>query len=717
MRMLVHVSLFGLLACTCGFAGAQTIDTVAGSAPPATTAELHLPIGTAIDADGNLYVADVSNNRIRKVAPDGTVSTVAGTGTAGYSGDGGPATGAKLYDPYGVALDAAGNLYIADSGNHRVRKVDSSGNISTVVGTGTGGFNGDGSVFVTELDFPTAVVPVGTQGDMYIVDTDNQRIRQFTTPKQIGDIPYVATVAGGGADGTDSGIAATDAQLKNPYGLAVGSDGKLFIADTDHDIIRMVVNDGTIYTIAGSGAAGFMEGEDTHSQFHLPTAITIDSSGNLYVADEFNYRVRKITSVNISGVTHYFTSTYAGSGNQGDSGDGGAATSADLNNNLGGLAIDAVGNLYLADSSNQRVRRVGTDGVIATVIGNGTAGFAGDGVRASGFSGDNGPATAAKLNGPYATAIDAGGNIYIADRLNTRVRKITVDNIITTFAGTGAAGSAGDGGAALDASINAPLGVAVDNAGNVFIAENGGNRIRKVAPSGLISTVAGNGTAGFSGDNGPATSAEIYAPIGIAIDSNDVLYITDNGNARIRKVASGIITTVAGTGANGYNGDDIAATTAKLNDPYGVAVDAAGNIYIADTDNARIRKVGVNGIITTVAGNGTSGYSGDGSAATSAEIHDPDGLAIDGAGNVFFADVYNFRVRMFTSAGKITTVAGDGNVGFLGDGGAATSAEFDEPVGVAIDGAGGVYIADYYNSRIRKISGLASDRIFANGFE
>ncbi len=327
--------------------------------------------------------------------------------------------------------------------------------------------------------------------------------------------------------------------------------------------------------------------------------------------------------------------TYAGNGGFGHTGDGGPAIDATLAAPEG-TALDSAGNLYIADSKNNCVRKVNPSGIISTIAGNGTAGYSGDG----------GAATSAQLNGPFAVAVDSVGNLYIGEEWNQRVRKVNSAGIISTFAGNGIQGFSGDGGAATNAEINFPLGIAPDNDGNVFIVDSDNSRIRKVNSSGIISTVAGSGTYGYSGDGGPATSAEIGYPYGIAVDSNDNFYFADYYFQRIRKVdLAGIISTVAGNGNVGYGGDGGEATGAELNFPVGVAVDGGGNVYIADTLNNRIRIVNSEGVISTVAGDGVAGYSGDGGPATSAEIHAPQSVSVDEDGNIYLSDIENGRVR------------------------------------------------------------------------
>ena len=329
------------------------------------------------------------------------------------------------------------------------------------------------------------------------------------------------------------------------------------------------------------------------------------------------------------------------------------------------------------------------------------------GIGYFGFSGDGGPATQAHLQYPYGVAVDNAGNIFIADSNNHRIRKVDTNGIITTVAGIGIIGFSGDGGPAIDASFYLPTGVAVDSVGNIFIADTHNSRIRKVDTSGIITTVAGNGNSGFSGDGGPAKDASLNKPWGVAVDSAGNIFIADYFNNRIRKVdTSGIITTVAGNGGSSYCGDGGPATLACFTFPHAVAVDNAGNIFIIST--YRIRKVDTSGIITTVAGNGVVGFSGDGGLATDASLCSPWGAAVDSVGNIFIADTNNHRIRKVDTSGIITTVAGNGDQGFSGDDVPATNASLYYPNGVAVDNAGNIFIADYYNHRIRKVGGPSS---------
>ena len=336
--------------------------------------------------------------------------------------------------------------------------------------------------------------------------------------------------------------------------------------------------------------------------------------------------------------------------------------------------------------------------LITTIAGNGTLGYSGDG----------GPATSASLNSPFGVVVDANGDVFFADHINNRVREIVkaTGNIITV-AGNGTRGFSGDGGPATAAELNAPYGVALDGSGDLFLGDYSGHIRKIVLATGIITTVAGNGSYNFSGDGGPATAAGLFDPFGVTVDSSGNLYIADYAHERIRYVsaATGIITTIAGNGTQGYSGDGGPATAAELSGPNGVAVDASGNVFIADSYNNRIREVvKATGIITTVVGTGVNGYNGDGGSATSTEISYAEGLALDGSGDLFFADGINNRIReLVNGPGTVITVAGNGNYGYSGDGGPAVSAQLYAPRGIALDASGNLYVADQNNNRIREI--------------
>jgi sugar lactone lactonase YvrE len=377
-----------------------------------------------------------------------------------------------------------------------------------------------------------------------------------------------------------------------------------------------------------------------------------------------------------------------------------------------GVTVDRFGNVYIAETGQNLVREVTTNGIIRTVAGTGLRDFAGNGR----YSGDGGPATNAKLFSPQCVAIDTLGNLFFTDQANNRVRKVDTNGIITTVAGNGTSCFSGDDGAATNAEINSATGVAVDTAGNLYIADSGNEVIRKVDINGVITTVAGDRTAGYSGDGGSATNTSLNNPMGIVVDGAGAIYIADAGNNRIRKVdVNGMITTAAGDGTYGYSGDGSYATNAELGNASSVTLDAAGNLVVADTLNERIRKVNSNGIISTVAGNGfitnrvdyapgdVGGFSGDDGAATNAELNYPIGVAVDYAGNCFVSDYFNQRIRKVDTNGVITTVAGNGAYAFGGDGGPAGLAQLHYAADVAKDGEGRLFVADNDNGIIRKI--------------
>jgi uncharacterized protein (TIGR03437 family) len=627
--------------------------------------------GLAIDTAGNLFFAN-GNAVLRLDATTGVLTAVAGNAASGFSGDNGPATSAQLGAPSGVAVDSAGNLYIADDGNSRVRKV-SNGVIATVAGNGTAGFSGDnGPAASAELGFVSDVA-VDPAGNLYIADPNNYRIRKVSNG-------VITTVAGGGFSLGDNGPA-TSAALTEPVGVAVDTAGNLYIADSGAQRIRKVSN-GVITTLAGGGTSLGDNGPATSAKLNNPCGVTVDSAGNVYIADTWNNRIRKVSNGVIT--------TVAGNGTAGFSGDNGPATSAQLDD-PGGIAVGSTGNLYIADTSNGRIRKV-SNGAIATAVGGGTP------------LGDNGPAASAELWQPQGVAADSAGNVYIADTQNHRVRKVS-KGAIATFAGGGT--TYGDNGPATSAEMTFPAGLALDAAGNLYIADSWG-AVRKVT-NGVITTVAGGGTS--LGDSGPATSAQLSNPLGVAVDSAGNLYIADSLNFRIRKVSNGVITTVAGTGNMGFSGDNGPATSAQLSRPGGVAVDSAGNLYIADTFNNRIRKVS-NGVIATVAGNGGEGYSGDGGPATSAQLNEPSSVAIDASGNLYIADRMSGHIRK-VSNGTIATVAGGGAV--FGDGGPAACATLTDPWGVAVDSAGNVYVADGESNQIRLLTPTILPGICQNG--
>ena len=670
-----------LVVCLVGVGDARTISTIAGDKAgdggSATSAPIYTTQsgGISVDGDGNIYISDKLRGRVRKIDASGVISTVAGKGGLPDPGigDGGPATDAILSrQDMPIAVDDAGNLFIV--GEYRVRKVDTSGIITTVAGNGTLGYSGDGGP-ATSAQFGLSLgIAVDPSGNLYIADTQNDRVRKVDTSG------IITTVAGNGTRGyAGDGGSATSAQLKGPYGIAVDPPGNLYIADSGNHCVRKVDTSGIITTVAGDGTQGYSgdSGPATSAQLDGPYDVAFDTF--LYIADTGNHRIRKVDN---SGQIL----TFAGDGTQAHSGDGGSATSAQLDS-PGSLAVDEDGNFYIGE--RLYVRKVNQTGVISTVAGNGTASFSGDG----------GQANDASLYEPRGIYGGSDGDLYIADSANHRIRKIDSSGIISTIAGNGTTDFSGDGGPATDAGLRWPQGVFVDRDGNIYTASQ--YRIRKVDTSGIITTVAGNGSSGYSGDGGLATSAGLV-PNDVFVDRVGNLYVADTGNQCIRKVdTSGIITTVAGNGTRGFSGDGGPATSAQLSDPFGVVVDATGNIYIADTYNHLVRKVDTSGIITTVAGSGDR--YGEGELATSARLDMPNDVALDNWGNLYISNggSITYSVRMVDTSGIISTVAGNGTY-YERDG--VTGAEFVKPSGVFVDGADNVYITDEDYNRARKVT-------------
>ena len=657
-----------------GLAG-NGVEAYNGDNIPATQAQLRSPTDVAIDSSGNLYIADFGNHRIRKVDKldgTGTITTVAGVGQPGYNGDGIPASLAQVACPEGVDVDDTGNLYIADTGNQRIRKV-TGGTISTVAGTGVG----------------TALC--------------------LTVPTQEG-----------GYNGDN--IPATSAKLNAPVAVNHDQAGDLYISDFYNHRIRKIDNTGTITTYGGNGAGGY-NGDNipaTTAQIYNPAGMDIDTSGNLFFSDDANHRIRKIDT----SAQHIIT-TVAGNGIKGVSEDGGLAVDATLVFPWS-VAVDQGGNLYISDTSDypasgyilsRRVRKVDGSGIISTVAGN----------RYEFYGGDGGIAQAGQLNEIVGVGVGAGINVYATNDMplepnNQRVRKIDSRGMISTFAGTGVPGYGGDTGLATNAQLQDAIGISGDAFGNVFIADSTNNRIRKVDRFGTITTYAGTGDSGFFGDGGPATAAFLRLPEGVAVDGVGNVYVADSANYRVRKIAAAnphIITTVAGNGTFGSGGDNGPATSAQIGFVHSIAIDPAGNLYIADRNNQKIRKVDTSGMITTVAGNGAfcgndPCPTGDGGPAIAAQLNSPEGVALDAAGNLYVADGFNNRIRKITAGSNgtidgtdiISTVAGDGSKAYGGDGGPATSAQLNFPQDVALDGFGNLYVGDFANRRVRRVEAI-----------
>jgi len=633
------------------------------------------PHQVSLDSTGNIYFADPNHHQIfKRDAATGETTAVAGTGESGYSGDGGQATQARLDNPQGVFVTSGGSIYIADTENHRVRKVDASGVITTVAGTGSGGFSGDsGPATGAQLNKPIAV-DVDGSGNLYIADTDNHRVRK------VDGSGIITTVAGTGYPGYNGdNRPAITAHLNKPSGVFTAS-GMIFIADTDNHLIRKVPPSKIIVSVAGTGTGGYSGdgGAATSAKINKPWAIAYAGWGGYYIADTDNHRVRKVDGWGV-------ITTVAGTGVSGYSGDGGPAANAQIDKPKG-VSLDSLGQLILADTSNHRLRQVDLSGNISSLFSSAGLG----------------------LNKARQIGLDSAGNLFIADTGHHRVRKLTASGQVSTAAGTGSPGYSGDSGPAISAKLNKPSGVAVDSAGNIYIADTDNHRIRKVDVAGIITAFAGSGIAGYSaGGAAPPTNAKINGPTGIYAAPSGSIYFADTENHLIRVVnTSGFLVDVAGDRTAGYGGDGGPATAAQLNRPQGIFVTAAETMYIADTDNHRIRKVdGGTGVITTVAGNGTPGYSGDGGSAASASLRKPTGVFADGNGNIFIADQDNHRLRVVCAqGGKISTLSGLGSGGFNGDDGPAAAAKLRNPYSLVMAAQRGgrkIFISDTDNNRVR----------------
>jgi sugar lactone lactonase YvrE len=596
------------------------LNLLAGSVGSSNNANaiFNSPRGIATDATGNVYVADTNNQTIHKVTPAGEVSILAGSTRSWGSADG-TGTAARFNSPQGLATDSAGNVYVADTGNNAIRKITPAGEVSTLAG---------------------------------------------------------GTRSWGSADGTG-----TAARFNFPQGLATDSAGNVYVADTNNQTIRKITPAGEVSTLAGSARSwGSTDGTGTAARFNFPRGITTDSAGNLYVADTNNQTIRKITPAGE-------VSTLAGSaGNWGSTDGTGAAARF---NSPRSITADATGNLYVADTNNQTIRKITPAGEVSTLAGSSRSAGSADGTG-----------TAARFNFPRGIAADATGNLYVADTNNQTIRKITAVGVVSTLAGSsGSAGSAD--GTSTVARFNSPIGLATDSAGNIYVADTNNHTIRKITPAGEVSTWAGSaGNAGSVDATG--TAAQFNYPRGIAIDATDNLYVADTENSTIRKITpAGEVSTLAGSVGSAGSADG-AGAAAQFNSPQGLATDSAGNVYVADTNNQTIRKITAAGMVSTFAGSSGSAGSVDGTG-TVARFNSPIGLATDSAGNIYVADTNNHTIRKITPAGEVSIWAGSaGNAGSVN--GTGTAARFNSPQGLAIDIESNVYVADTNNHTVRKIT-------------
>jgi len=654
------------------YATPYTFTTLAGLPPGSAdgtgiAAGFNNPEDVAVDSAGNVYVADTNNCTIRKITAAGVVTTLAGK-VAYPSNLDGTGSAANFAYPSGVAVDSAGTVYVADTNNNTIRKITPAGVVTTLAGSAAQSGSTNGRSSTARFNKPWGVA-VDNAGNVYVVDSGNGTIRKITPA---GVVTTLAGTAGqsGFADSTGSA-----AQFDAPSGVAVDNVGNVYVADTGNNTIRKITPMGVVTTLAGTaGQYGFADGTGGAAQFNNPRRVAVDNAGNVFVADSSNNAIREITPAGV-------VTTLAGAAFQTGSADG--TGSAARFNNPWGVTLDSAGTVYVADSGNSTIRKITPAGAVTTLAG--TAG------RSDGYV--DGTASAARFYGPKGVAVDGAGTVYVADTNNNAIRKITPTGVVTTLAGAGTG-----------AQFDYPFGVAVDGAGNVYVADTLNDTIRKITPAGVVTTLAG--AAGQIGSaDGTGSAAQFYYPTGVVADSAGNVYVADSSNYTIRKITpAGVVTTLAGaagqTGSAGGTG-----SFARFTYPEGVAADSAGYVFVADSVNYAIRKITPAGVVTTLAGAGQFG-SADGTGIA-ARFGFPCGVAVDSAGNVYVADTFSYTIRKITPAGVVTTLAGAvdqiGRVDQIGSAnGTGIAVQFNSPTGIAVDSAGNIYVADTGNNTIRK---------------
>lgn len=640
------------------FAGnAVALDHIDGTG---SNARFLNPTGIAVDAAGTLYVADGGDHTVRRVTAGGVATTLAGASGQAGSADG-VGSNARFTYPFAVAVDATGNVYVTDIGDHTVRKITPAGSVTTLAGSAGVSGSLDGFGTAARFSFPQGIAVDGS-GSVFVSDTGNSTIRKIDPTTGAVSTFAGAAAQTGTADGTGAG-----ARFNYPWGIAIDATGTLFVADHGSSTIRKISPGGAVSTFAGSGgASGSLDGTGGAARFDHPAAVSLDAAGNAYVIDTSNQTVRKISAG--GSVT-----TLAGSPGLGGKTDGLGATARFFY--PFGITVSATGTIYVADTGNHLIRAISTVGATATLAGNiGLAGIA-DGVGGE-----------ALFAYPAGIAIDGAGTVFVADHNNHTVRKITASGAVTTLAGAaGLSGSAdGPGGTA---RFNGLAGVAVDGSGNVYVADSGNSTIRKITASGAVTTFAGlAGVAGSS--DGAGAAARFNAPQGIAVDSAGNVYVADTNNSTVRKItAAGSVTTLAGVAGQTGSGDGPGGG-ARFNGPYAVAVDSAGSVYVADFFNSTIRKITATGTVSTLAGATGQAGATDGFAGT-ARFNQTYAIAVDAAGTIYVADTYNRAVRKISSTGSVSTINGP-------------QSRFYYPQGLAVDASGNLYVADGDNQAIMK---------------
>ncbi len=618
-----------------------------------SAAQFSAPRGVAVDSAGNVYVADSGNHTVRKVTAAGVVSTLAGTAGAAATTASVPS---GFNEPFSVAVDSSGTVYVADTNNGAIRKISASGVVTTLAG-GNGPGYADGVGAAAKFKEPRGIA-LDSSGNLYVADYENNVVRKVTATG------VVTTLAGGyDTPGTVDGQGA-NARFMSLNGIAVDSAGNVFVADAGSRAIRKITASGLVSTFVGGG---------TTAQFGEPRGVVVDSSGNVFVADYSAHVIWKVTAAGV-------VSKVAGTAPTPGSTDGSTAA---LFNAPSGIALDSANNLYVADTSNNTVRKISPAGTVSTL-----AGLAGR------SSSTDGKGAEARFEEPYAVATD-GTYVYVADHTDHTVRKISADGTVTTLAGKAGSFGATDATGA-NARFNAPMGIAADSSGTVYVADTGNASVRKISAAGVVTTLAGTSGAKGSTD-ATGSAARFSAPAGVAVDGAGNVYVVDSEASTLRKITTGgEVTTLAGRAfANGFT--DGNGTSARFSVPYDVTVDVSGNLYVIDRNNHAIRKVTPAGVVTTLAGSGSMGYAnGNGRAAL---FKFPSGLAVDASGFVYVADTDNQVIRKIDPTGAVSTIAG-GSIGSTD--GVGTAAKFYNPKDVAVDAAGNLYVADRSNRTVRK---------------
>ena len=688
----------------------STIVTIAGAGLkdgiPAKEADAAWPLGIVRRSDGHLIVVDYWGNRLWRIDQEGILHKFAGDGVPGYAGDGGPAIHARFNQPHDLTIDKEDNIYLSDLGNDVYRKIDSdTGIITTIAGSGKKGRGGDGGP-ATEAEMDTHCgIAIDNEGNIYLSSEWANNIRKIDSKTGIIDLfagqearhhpsehdssrPFSGDKLSLGGYSGDGGPK-ENAGFYHPEHLALGSKGDLYVCDNSNDRIRKIdMKTGIVTTVLGNGQRasngdGFLA---TEASTLMPDALFIDVNENIYVGEKYGFRVRKVEAK--TGVV----TTIAGTGVPGMGAENVPATETECNSIEVGMWADPDGTVLYSDCGG-RVRRIdGKTGIVSTVFGGTTIH-------------DGELATKAFLCGPRGLSVGPCGDIYFADTWSQRIRAIdSKTGIIRTVAGNGTRAYGGDGGLATEAYLGNPHHVSVDSQGRVVIADTRHGHVRRVDKDGIIHNVAGASFQWDKGDGGPAICANLVHVISVIHDSRDNIFLGD-AIGRIRKIDSqtSIITTVAGIGLSGYNGDHGPATKAKIGSPADFAFDTRGNLYFADSSQHVVRKINNRGIIVTIAGTGEKGFSPDGTRATEAKLNEPSGVTVSRGGSVLIADTYNHLVRKIADDGTLQTVAGSESAGYDGDGSPANAASLNSPHGLCIYGDNFLLISDHFNHRVRSM--------------